>query len=41
VSRDPYQDDRGNKDRSITREGGGELRASPGTKEPVHTPRPS
>jgi branched-chain amino acid transport system ATP-binding protein len=36
VSRDPYQDDRGNKDRSIM-EGGGELRASPGTKEPVHT----
>jgi branched-chain amino acid transport system ATP-binding protein len=37
VSRDPYQDDRGNKDRSITRDGGGELRASPGTKEAVHT----
>jgi branched-chain amino acid transport system ATP-binding protein len=37
VSRDPYQDDRGNKDRSITRDGEGELRASPGTKEPTHT----
>jgi hypothetical protein len=32
-----YQDDRGNKDRSITKEGGGVLQSSPGTGEAVHS----
>ena len=37
MSGNPYQDDRGNKDRSITKDGGGTLVAAPGTKEAVHS----
>ena len=37
MSDNPYQDDRGNKDRSVTNTGGGTLTASPGTKAAMNT----